>query len=85
VGADTGRADDLRLGSIHRLGAQADRLKQAMDFYGGSGALPEGAYDYVYLSRALHSGTYDTLLANMARAGWAENLCLPDACLWTRN
>lgn len=65
--------------------AQADRLKQAMDFYGGSGALPEGAYDYVYLSRALHSGTYDTLLANMARAGWAEDLCLPDACLWTRN
>ena len=58
---------------------------QAAAFFDGSGAFPDGRYDYIYQSRDLNPEGYDKLLSRLAQnSEWRQNLCLPNACLWGR-
>lgn len=55
-------------------------------FYSGEehATVPPTA-NWIYLSRALHPGTYDTLQTRLtADPEWRKRLCLPDACLFER-
>jgi hypothetical protein len=61
------------------------QMAQTTAYFSGVGPLPEGDYDFIYLSRALHPRTFEGLVGGMHNtAGWAEKLCLPNACLWSR-
>ncbi len=63
----------------------APRIAIAEEFFaGGNVAIPEEA-SLVYLSRALHSASYDALLEKMRLAkNWREAACYTDACLFER-
>ena len=53
-------------------------------FAGDDEALPS-MVDWVYLSRKLHPQSYDALLAAMrGKAGWHEEACYREACLFSR-
>lgn len=59
--------------------AQAERY-----FRLEAAAIPATAR-WVYLSRALHPGSYDALVARLgADSGWARRACYADACLFER-
>jgi hypothetical protein len=64
-------------------GEQVEKMQQTLLFFEGTGPLPDGQYDVVYLSRTLHPQSYDLLMAKMAGSpGWSKGPCRPDACLW---
>lgn len=63
----------------------ATRYDQARAFFEEDGALPDGGYGYIYVSRALNPGTYDGLVGRLSQdAGWRRKACFPDACLWEK-
>lgn len=54
-------------------------------FFAGGAVEPPERVDWVYLSRALHPATYDTLVLRMRKdAGWRQRACYADACLFSR-
>ncbi|MCJ1962151.1 hypothetical protein [Novosphingobium mangrovi (ex Hu et al. 2023)] len=64
---------------------RAPQYDAALRFFDERGALPEGDYDYVYLSRSLHPDSYEEVMARMEREkGWQKGACRANACLWQR-
>lgn len=54
-------------------------------FFAGDAVGVPTDMDWVYLSRALHPGSYDGLVIRMrADAGWSQRACYADACVFVR-
>ncbi|ODA66495.1 hypothetical protein A7A08_02618 [Methyloligella halotolerans] len=66
--------------------AQELRYDQATAYFEGVGPLPEGGYDYLYLSRKLHPESYSELREELENDPvWRSEVCLPDACLFAKS
>lgn len=66
-------------------GEQQGRVDAIEAFFRGTGDLPEGDFDYIYLSRALHPTSYDLLKRRLTASGlWKARQCNANACLLER-